>query len=327
MRLLICGGAGYIGSHITKFAIESNQDVTVLDSLSTGNIESIKDAEFVNLDISDKASLIELFQTTNFDVVMHFSAFSSVSESITDPQKYYINNISGTLTLLSAMVECELNNFIFSSSAAVYGAPKSTPILESDHKQPINPYGRSKLIIENALSDYFQAYGISSVSLRYFNAAGADPSGIIGEKHEPETHLIPNILKSIASKSQMTLNIFGNDYPTPDGTCIRDYIHVNDLASAHLLAANYLSENPGAHAFNLGIGRGFSVMDVINATQSITGHEVEYKICDRRPGDPPILVADATAARRTLSWEPEYTTIESIIETAWNWHTNGEIFG
>lgn len=326
MKILVCGGAGYIGSHFVKTAKKASHEIYVLDSLYSGHIASIIGVNFENIDIGNQSSLLDFLNKNSFDVVVHFCAHSIVSDSIASPQEYYINNVSSTLSLLEVMRKTNHDKLIFSSSASVYGIPCSSPITEDHPKNPINPYGWSKRIVEQIIEDYCHAYEFSAVCLRYFNVAGADPSGRIGEKHEPETHLIPNILKSIASNGDLMLKIFGNDYPTPDRTCIRDYIHVNDLASAHLLATDYLVENPGAHAFNLGIGRGFSVMEVINAAQSVTGKEVRFKVCDRRPGDPPILVADATLARRELGWKPEYTTIESIIETAWNWHKNGEVF-
>lgn len=326
MSILICGGAGYIGSHTSAMASESNFNVAVLDNLSTGNSESLCGLKFYKGEISDRKLLLDIFRSSHYETVIHFSAFSEVNESLSNPQKYYLNNLCGTVALLDTMLECGIANIVFSSTAAVYGSPDSTPIMESHEKRPISPYGRSKLMIENILLDYYQAYGLNSISLRYFNAAGAHPSGRIGEKHRPETHLIPNILKSVLRGGDSILSIYGNDYPTPDGTCVRDYIHVNDLASAHLLATDYLAKNPGAYAFNLGMGKGFSVMEVINAAESVVGRSIKYEICDRRQGDPPILVADSALARQKLGWSPTYTNIERIIDTAWNWHKNGETF-
>jgi len=249
-----------------------------------------------------------------------------VGESVSDPASYYQNNVGQTLNLLQAMKQTGHKRLVFSSTAAVYGNPEQDAINENHPKNPINPYGRGKWMVEQILQDYAQAYGMDSVCLRYFNAAGADPSAAIGEKHNPETHLIPNILKSVASGGELTLNVFGTDYPTSDGSCVRDYIHVNDLASAHLLAGEYLQNNAGYHAFNLGIGKGFSVLEVIKAAEAVTGQNIEYKPCDRRPGDPPTLVADSTLAQQTLNWQPAYTDIESIIKTAWPWHKNHETF-
>jgi len=257
---------------------------------------------------------------------MHFCAFSLVGESVREPAAYYHNNVAHTLTLLDAMRQSGHTNLVFSSTAAVYGTPQQDSINEEHVKQPINPYGRSKWMVEQVLQDYAAAYGLNSVSLRYFNAAGADPCGCLGEKHDPETHLIPNILKSVASGGEIQLKVFGTNYPTHDGTCVRDYIHVNDLASAHLLAGAFLPTHPGAHAFNLGNGDGFSVLEVIRAAEAVTGQAIPFDISERRPGDPPTLVADSTRAIDTLGWKPHYTNINDIIDTAWPWHRDGETF-
>lgn len=326
MDILICGGAGYIGSHTAKLVSSAGHKVSVLDNLSTGSRQAVSTSNFHYADIENETQLIELFTNNKFDLVMHFCAYSLVDESMANPDKYYRNNVAGTLSLLRAMNHCGISNLVFSSTAAVYGEPQTDQISEQHPMQPINPYGRSKLMVEHVLQDYALAYGLNSVSLRYFNAAGADPSGCIGERHEPETHLIPNILKTVASSGNLALKLFGTDYPTPDGSCVRDYIHVNDLASAHLLAGEFLKINTGAHAFNLGIGKGFSVLEVIEAASKVTGQKIDYEVCDRRLGDPPVLVADASAARAKLGWDPEYTEIEEIIETAWNWHKGGEQF-
>ena len=326
MKILICGGAGYIGSHITKYSLAHGHDVIVIDNLATGHLQSVGPASFHQGNVGDRDFLESLLNEQQFDLVMHFCAFSLVGESVQAPALYYNNNVWQTLTLLDVMQETGHNNLVFSSTAAVYGTPETEAITEDHPKKPINPYGRSKWMIEQILQDYATAYGFNSVCLRYFNAAGADPSGSIGEKHNPETHLIPNILKSVATGGQMQLKVFGTDYPTPDGSCVRDYIHVNDLASAHLLAGEYLQNNPGAHAFNLGIGKGFSVLEVIKAAEDITGTKLNYDICDRRPGDPPTLIADSRKAKSVLGWTPEYMNVEGIIETAWKWHKNGEQF-
>lgn len=326
MHILIAGGAGYIGSHVAKFAHDTDHTVTVVDNLATGHRESVAGLALHAGDIGDAAFMTGVLGSTRFDLVMHFCAFSLVGESVTDPAAYYRNNVGQTLALLDAMRATGHTNLVFSSTAAVYGVPQTGRIAEDHPKQAINPYGRSKWMIEQILQDYAAAYGLHSVSLRYFNAAGADPSGALGEKHDPETHLIPNILKAVASGGKLPLKVFGTHYPTPDGSCIRDYIHVNDLASAHLLAGNYLQQNPGAHAFNLGIGAGFSVLDVIRAAETVTGQAIPFEVCAPRPGDPPMLVADATWARQALGWTPHYTAIEAIIETAWAWHGRGERF-
>lgn len=332
MRILVCGGAGYIGSHLVKYVLEKGHQVVVIDNLSTGHGQAVAGIEFHQADVGDEGWLSSFLSSHHFDLVMHFCAYSLVGESVEQPEKYFQNNVGNTLTLLKVMRATGHDRLVFSSTAAIYGEPEANIISESHPKQPINPYGRSKWMVEQILQDYAKAYGLRSVSLRYFNAAGADPSAAIGEKHNPETHLIPNILKSVASGGSLILKLFGNNYPTPDGSCVRDYIHVNDLASAHLLAGEYLldadtAEMPvKAYAFNLGVGKGFSVLEVIEAASKVTGQNITYEICDRRPGDPAVLVADPAQAREVLGWKPEYTEIESIIETAWQWHKGGEKF-
>lgn len=326
MNILVCGAAGYVGSSFAKLATLNGHTVVALDNLSTGHLRATQGLEFHNFDLTNESKLSDIFTAQSFDLVVNFCAYSLVGESITNPEKYYKNNVQSILSLLGVMKKFNSRKLIFSSTAAVYGNPQLELVSENHPKNPINPYGHSKLMIEQILQDYAQAYGLNSVCLRYFNAAGADPSGCIGEKHDPETHLIPNILKSIVSRGESQLKIFGTDYPTPDGSCVRDYIHVNDLASAHLLAGKFLESNPGAHAFNLGIGKGFSVLEVIEAASKVTGQKIDYEVCARRPGDPPVLVAEASSARNKLKWTPEYTEIEDIIETAWNWHRGGETF-
>ncbi len=325
MNILICGGAGYIGSHMVRALLNSNHQVTVFDNLSTGYAWAVPrpDAQLIVGDLLDSEALGALFQSNAFDAVMHFSAKSLVGESVQDPNLYYMNNVVGTLNLITAMREAGVDRFVFSSTAATFGNPQSDFIDESHPQQPINPYGQSKLMVERILSDYSTAYGLNSVSLRYFNAAGADPSGVIGEAHEPETHLIPNILRSILDRASMQLKIFGDDYDTPDGTCVRDYIHVNDLADAHLKALHYMEQHEGAHVFNLGNGSGFSVLEVLAAAEKIVGQAIPYEKASRRPGDPAMLVADSSLARKELDWEPTYTDIQSIIETTWHWHSEG----
>ncbi|MDO8825435.1 UDP-glucose 4-epimerase GalE [Methylophaga sp.] len=323
MKVLVLGGAGYIGSHICKALALMNHETVVLDNLSTGHREAVRWSRFIEADILDSTALINILQNEGpFDLIMHFCAKSLVGESVQNPALYYRNNVVGTLNLLDAMVATKHDKLVFSSTAAVFGMPEKDLIDEQHNRLPINPYGQSKKIIEEVLGDYHQAYGIKSVALRYFNACGADPDGEIGERHEPETHLIPNILKSAIAGKSSELKVFGDNYPTPDGTCIRDYIHVNDLASAHILAGEYLQGNNGAFAFNLGNGSGFSVFQVIEAARKVIKQDIVFSIEAPRVGDPPILVADSAKAKQVLGWQPTYRDIESIIATAWTWHQN-----
>ncbi len=319
MRILVCGGAGYIGSHMVKILNSQGHTVTIFDNLSTGHAQAAPAAQLFAGDLLDKESLARLFKAHNFEAVMHFSAKSLVGESMTNPSAYYTNNVIGTINLLDAMQAHQVHRFIFSSSAAIFGPPQQKTINEEHPCRPINPYGRTKLMVEHILKDYHHAYGIRSVSLRYFNAAGADPEGKLGESHTPETHLIPNILKSLIN-GHGGLKIFGNSYETPDGTCIRDYIHINDLCSAHLLALNFLDNNDGVFGFNLGNGNGFSILEVIAAAEQVTGHKIKFEYAPPREGDPARLVADSSLTRRLLGWKTQYTGIEEIISTAWNWH-------
>jgi UDP-glucose 4-epimerase len=323
MNVLVLGGAGYIGSHMCKLLSTQGHQVVVFDNLSTGHREAVKWGPLIVGDILVKNDLENLFsQHDHFDLIIHFCAKSLVGESVKQPSDYYRNNVVGTLNLLDQMVKTGHDKLVFSSTAAVFGTPSVKFIDEAQPRLPINPYGQSKKIVEDILQDYFQAFGLKSVCLRYFNACGADPDAEIGERHEPETHLIPNILKSVLSTSHQKLKVFGDAYPTADGTCVRDYIHINDLASAHLLAGQYLENNQGAYAFNLGNGSGFSVLDVISAAEHVVGNKIDYDIEEARAGDPPVLVADATLARQVLGWEPQYKEIEKIIATAWGWHQN-----
>lgn len=319
MKVLVCGGAGYIGSHMVKRLLARGHEVVVFDNLSTGHEWAVPAGVLVRGDLLEPAALAVLFAAHRFELVMHFSAKSQVGESVTNPAIYYANNVTGTWNLLEAMRAAGVNKFIFSSTAAIFGNPVSETIDEDHPKAPINPYGKSKLMVEQMLADYAAAYGLNSVSLRYFNAAGADPEGQLGEEHEPETHLIPNVLKAALGKGS-GLKLFGDDYATRDGTCVRDYIHINDLAEAHLLAAHYLDTHPGCHAFNLGNGQGFSLMEVLSAAEAVVGRPIPYEKAPRRPGDPAVLVADSTRARAELGWLPEYPDIAAIIETAWGWH-------
>ena len=319
MHVLVCGGAGYIGSHMVKMLAGEGCEVTTFDNLSTGHDWAVHSGRLVVGDLLDEAGLRQLFAGQRFDAVMHFSAKSLVGESVRQPAQYYRNNVVGTLNLLDAMRAAGVKRFVFSSSAATFGNPVAERIDESHPQQPINPYGETKLMVEHLLRDYAVAYGLDSVSLRYFNAAGADPDAALGEEHDPETHLIPNVLKAVLDPGR-GLKIFGSDYPTPDGTCVRDYIHVLDLCRAHLQALHFMDREPGAHGFNLGNGRGFSILEIVRAAEQVTGTSIPFDWQPRRAGDPPVLVADASLAHRALAWQPAYGNIHQILETAWNWH-------
>jgi UDP-glucose 4-epimerase len=319
MHILICGGAGYIGSHMARWLALRDHRVTVLDNLSTGHREAVQWGELVEADVLQPASLDRAFEGRTFDAVMHFCARSLVGESVADPYAYYAANVTGTLNLLEAMRRHGVARLVFSSTAAVFGHPNSERIDETHPTQPINPYGASKLMVERILADAAGAYGLRSVALRYFNAAGASPEATIGESHSPETHLIPNVLRA-ALGSGPALKVFGEDYATHDGTCVRDYVHVDDLAEAHLRALAFLDAHPGAHAFNLGNGRGFSVREVIAAAEAVSGRSIPFSIQPRRPGDPAVLVAASDKARAALGWVPAYDRLEPILETALRWH-------
>ncbi|ATD66380.1 UDP-glucose 4-epimerase GalE [Luteimonas chenhongjianii] len=319
MRILVCGGAGYIGSHMAKWLGAHGAEAVVLDNLSTGHREAVRFGRLIEADLLDPASLDTAFALGPFDAVMHFCARSLVGESVQKPYDYYDNNVVGTLNLLRAMQRHGVGKIVFSSTAAIFGEPVSARINETHPKTPINPYGASKLMVERVLADAGAAYGLRSVCLRYFNAAGASPDGDIGEAHTPETHLIPNVLRAALGNGER-LKVFGDDWPTPDGTCVRDYIHVDDLAQAHWQALAYMETHAGAHAFNLGNGQGFSVREVITAAEAVSGHEIPWDIAPRRAGDPAVLVASNDLARRELGWTPRYTSLPEIIETAWRWH-------
>lgn len=318
-QILVCGGAGYIGSHMARWLARRGVGVTVLDNLSTGHREAVQWSELVEGDLLDRASLEHALAGSRFDAVMHFCARSLVGESVEQPYAYYANNVTGTLNLLEAMRRHGIGRLVFSSTAAVFGQPVSDLIGEDHPKAPINPYGASKLMVERILDDAAAAYGLRSVSLRYFNAAGASDDSSIGESHQPETHLIPNVMRAALGDGP-GLKVFGDDYPTPDGTCIRDYVHVEDLAQAHERALDYLETNEGAHAFNLGNGKGFSVREVIETACEVTDRPIGYELASRRPGDPAILVASSEKARRELGWVPMHTELSSIIQSAWRWH-------
>jgi UDP-glucose 4-epimerase len=318
MKILVTGGAGYVGSHASRCLAQYGHDLWIYDNLSRGHRGAALPGRLIEGDLHDRAKLIEVLKEHQIEAVMHFAAFALVGESVNDPALYYDNNVVAALSLLEAMRAAGVSKFIFSSTTATYGEPATMPIAETCPQQPINPYGFTKLVIEHALADYAHAYGWSYAALRYFNAAGAAPSGDIGEDHTPESHLIPIVLQ-VALGQRDKITIFGDDYPTPDGTCIRDYIHVDDLATAHLKALDRLQPGVGLK-LNLGTGRGHSVREVINACRKITGHPIPEVIGPRRPGDPPELVADSRLAQQVLDWRPEYTEIESIVATAWRWH-------
>jgi UDP-glucose 4-epimerase len=320
--ILVTGGAGYIGSHAVKALQQANYGVIVLDNLVYGHrdiVEEILKVELVVGDIGDRALLDQLFASHDIAAVMHFSAYAYVGESVTDPAKYYRNNVVNTLTLLEAMMAASVKKLVFSSTCATYGIPKTVPIPEEHPQDPINPYGASKLMVEKILADFDAAYDLKSVCFRYFNAAGADPDGLLGEDHDPETHLIPLVLMAALGKRE-SISIFGTDYPTPDGTCIRDYIHVSDLAEAHILGLEYLLKGGKTNAFNLGNDKGFSVKEVIDAAREITGREIKVEECDRRLGDPPALIGSSGKARTILGWQPRYSDIKDIVSHAWQWH-------
>ncbi len=322
MTILVVGGAGYIGSHMVKMLLGRGYGVTTLDNLSTGYRDAVLGGEFILGDLADRALLDKLFSDRNIDGVMHFASFIQVGESVQNPAKYYENNVVNTLNLLNAMVAHDVKRFIFSSSAAVYGEPVRMPIDEAHPKNPINPYGRSKWMVEQMLADYDRAYALKSVCLRYFNAAGADPEGQLGERHEPETHLIPLVLQA-ASGRRESVQVFGRDYDTPDGTCIRDYVHVTDLCEAHLLAMGRLLKGGSSAAFNLGNGNGFSVQEMIDTACKVTDRDIPVNDAPRREGDPARLVADAALARRELGWSPRYDELKTIVRHAWQWEKTG----
>ena len=321
--ILVTGGAGYVGAHGCKALAEAGYLPVVYDNLVYGHEEAVRWGPFEQGDIADRARLDAVFESHRPVAVMHFAAFAYVGESVTDPGKYYRNNVGGTLALMEAMVAHGVDKMVFSSTCATYGEPRTVPITEDEPQQPINPYGKSKLVVEQMLADFEVAHGLRSVSLRYFNAAGASPEGEIGERHDPETHLIPLALDAAAGKGP-PLTVFGEDYPTADGTCIRDYIHVGDLADAHVKALDYLAGGGATRAFNLGTGAGVSVREILDSVERLTGRKVPHTIGPRRPGDPPALVADPSRARSDLGWQPRLSDIDTIIATAWEWYQRGD---
>lgn len=316
---MLIGGAGYIGSHTAKYLAGKGIRPVVFDDLSRGHRDAVKWGPFENGDIHDRSALLDAFTRHRPDAVMHFAALAYVGESVEDPARYYRNNVSGSLVLLEAMRESGVRHLVFSSSCATYGVPAKLPITEDSEQSPINPYGRTKLMVEKMLGDFDTAYGFPHVNLRYFNAAGADPDGEIGEGHDPETHLIPLAIKA-AQGGLPGLTVYGNDYKTPDGTCVRDYVHVHDLAQAHYLAMEYLIQGGPSESFNLGNGDGYSVRKILDAVAAKAGRPFPVEYSRRRPGDPPILVGSSEKARYVLGWKPEFSSLEDIIETAWNWH-------
>lgn len=317
MTILVIGGAGYIGSHCCKLLSRKKINHVVLDDLSTGYKKNVKWGKFYEGDLSDKKLLKKIFSDENIDLVMHFAAFANVAESVLEPSKYYHNNFAKVINLLDQMVESGVMKFIFSSTCATYGVPKEEYLTELHPQIPINPYGKTKLMVEELLKDYDRAYGLKSVSFRYFNAAGADPDSEIGEEHEPETHLIPLVLQTAQGEKEQ-ITIFGDDYPTKDGTCIRDYIHVNDLSYAHILGIDFLAEKKKSEQFNLGNGNGFSVLEVINIAREVTGKEINFVKGKRREGDPARLVGKADKAETLLAWKPKFKDLKSIIQSAWD---------
>ena len=318
-KVLVTGGAGYIGSHTTKELLKQGFEVVVFDNLSSGNKEFVLGGGLIVGDLMDKAAIRNVFKSGDIAAVLHFASLIQVGESYIDPRKYYAQNLISSLNLLDVMLEAGVKSFIFSSSAAVYGTPRQIPIPEEHPLLPINPYGQTKFFVEKILQDYDRAYGLKHISLRYFNAAGADPDGTLGEMHNPETHLIPNILLTIRGKKEY-LEIYGTDFPTPDGTAIRDYIHVTDLAAAHVLALQKLLFSSMSESINLGTNRGYSVREIVAKAEEITGKKVPTKQKTRREGDVPVLLASKEKAERLLGWKLRYSKIETIIETAWKWH-------
>ena len=316
-NILVIGGAGYIGSHMVRMLAKQGYNPVVFDNLSKGHREAVANYPFELGDLGDKARLTEVFKKYGIEAVMHFAAFAEVGESVKEPSKYYHNNVAKVLDLLDALVENDIKYFVFSSTAATFGEPVRPKIDESHPQNPINPYGNTKLMVEKILADFDTAYGLKATALRYFNASGADDSGEIGESHNPETHLIPIVLQAAAGK-RASIKMFGTDYPTPDGTCVRDYVHVNDLARAHILALEKMFKDNVSERFNLGSGNGFSVAEIVKEAKRITGIDFTVERAPRRDGDPAVLVADSAKAERILGWKPQYN-LTRIIETAWNW--------
>ena len=329
MNILVAGGAGYIGSHAVRALLKANHEVTVIDDLSHGHRDAVDSAsiglsnraKLIEINISDTLGMVQALRDHSIQAVIHFASFIEVGESVQDPQKYYLNNFSGSLSLMSAMMTANVKKLVFSSTAAVYGHPLSNPILEDQARAPINPYGRSKMMVEMAIEDFAHAYGLGYAILRYFNVAGASADGVIGEAHEPESHLIPNVLAVAVGKAE-SIQVFGTDYPTPDGTCIRDYIHVEDLVNAHLLALEKIKPGQGS-IYNLGSEKGFSVREVIHTCEKVTGRSLTVVEKPRRVGDPAVLVASSAKIRQELGWKQSHPSLETIVLHAWKWHQSG----
>lgn len=319
MKVLVCGGAGYIGSHTVKSLLQEGFEVIIFDNFSSGREELVIGGEVIRADLDDKDPIRRVFSGGKIEAVLHFASLIQVGESYVNPQRYYTHNLTTSLNLFEAMLEAGVKKIIFSSSAAVYGAPLEIPITESHPLNPINPYGHTKLFVERILQDYAKAYDLKFISLRYFNAAGADPDAELGELHDPETHLIPNILLFLLGEKE-TFDLYGTDFPTADGTAIRDYIHVTDLAEAHVLALHRLLESAESDIINLGASRGFSVLEVIKTIERVTGRKVSYNARPKRLGDVPVLLASKERAEQRLGWKLRYSDLETIIETAWQWH-------
>jgi len=317
--ILITGGAGYVGCHVNKKLSNLQYDTLILDNLVYGHKSFVKWGKFIHGNFGDYHVLADIFSQYKIEAVMHLSAFAYVGESVTDPAKYYVNNLENTIHLLNMMIRFNIRNFIFSSTCSIYGIPNSSPIREDHNQCPINPYGKSKFMIEQILIDYQHAYGLKFISLRYFNAAGADPDGEIGENHCPETHLIPSVINTALGLNEF-VNIFGSDYPTPDGSCIRDYIHVNDIADAHVKALQYLESEGKSDVFNLGNEKGISVFEIIECVKKISNRPIQIKMSERRAGDPPMLIASLQKVKKVLNWSPVFTDIQDIVSSAWNWH-------
>jgi len=322
MNILVTGGAGYIGSHVLKALLKEGHQVITLDNLQKGYKEAVTGGKFIEGDLADEKLLNKIMKEDEIEGVIHLAADSLVGESMEKPGKYYMNNFANGINLLQAMIDNDVKNIVFSSTAAVYGEPDEIPIKENNKTEPTSTYGESKLFFEKALKRYDDTYGLKYASLRYFNAAGADPEGEIGEAHDPETHLIPIVLQT-ALGIRDKIYIFGDDYPTNDGSCIRDYIHVNDLAAAHLLALEALAEGKESSIYNLGSGEGYSVKEVIDTVKEVTGRDFEVEISERRAGDPAVLIASSDKIQKELDWQPKYTELEKIISTAWQWHKSG----
>ncbi|XME01516.1 UDP-glucose 4-epimerase GalE [Lachnospiraceae bacterium C1.1] len=323
MAILVCGGAGYIGSHINKELNKNGYETVVFDNLIYGHREAVKWGTFIEGDLSNTEDIEKVFSTYDIEAVFHFAAFAYVGESVNEPEKYYYNNVVNTLNLLKVMRKHNCKKIIFSSTCATYGEPEKIPITEEMPQNPINPYGMTKLTVERIFKDYKKAYGLQFAVLRYFNAAGADPDGEIGESHDPETHIIPLVLDAARGK-RADIKVFGTDYDTPDGSCIRDYIHVTDLADAHLRALHYLENGGEGDFFNLGNTIGTSVLEIVDSVKRVTGKDFKVILSDRRAGDPAKLVGSSEKARRVLGWEPKYADIDTIVKHAWEWHENAE---